>query len=116
MNTVVNGGAIVEECLLNSNGGRDISLSAINGSINSNEESTSPPLLPPPPTYDAATTEESNALSSLTENRLSIPNFIPYQNQAPTARSGLTNGSASRIKLNQMNSMGSYEMKTIIPS
>jgi hypothetical protein len=44
MNTVVNGGAIVEECLLNSNGGRDISLSAINGSINSNEESTSPPL------------------------------------------------------------------------
>ena len=44
MNTVVNGGAIVEECLLSSNGGRDISLSAINGSINSNEESTSPPL------------------------------------------------------------------------
>ena len=42
MNTVVNGGAIVEECLLN--GGRDVSLSAINGSIDSNEESTSPPL------------------------------------------------------------------------
>ena len=42
MNTVVNGGAVVEECLLSANGGRDISLSAINGSINSNE-STSPP-------------------------------------------------------------------------
>lgn len=44
MNTVVNGGAIVEECLLNSNGGRDLSLSAINGSINFNEDSASPPL------------------------------------------------------------------------
>ena len=42
MNTVVNGGAVVEECLLSANGGRDISLSAINGSINSNE-SASPP-------------------------------------------------------------------------
>ena len=74
-----------------------------------------PQRLPPPPTYDAAT-EESKALSSLTENRLSIPNFIPYQNQAPTSRSGLPNGTASRIKLNRMNSIDSYEMKTIISS
>jgi hypothetical protein len=74
-------------------------------------------MLPPPPTFDAATTEEgSNALSSLTENRLSIPNFIPYQNQAPNQKSGLPNGTASRIKLNRMNSIDSYEMKTIISS
>ena len=57
MHTVVNGGAVVEECLLNSNGGRDISLNAINGSINSNE-STSPPKIPPTH-FDDATAADS---------------------------------------------------------
>jgi len=127
MNTVVNGGAVVEECLLSANGGRDISLSAINGSINSNE-STSPPTAAQNHEDFVADTEGSKvsiegstALSTKSKkhHRLTIPNFVPYQNPISTPRTEAANGTRNnRFKVDKpkLISKDSLEMKPIISS